>query len=43
MTMTATTMHDRLGEIYPTMLNELNCSVHLALVFHVFIIVAVVV
>jgi len=47
MTMMATTMtainHDeQLGEIYPMMLNELNC-VHLALVFHVFIAVAVMV
>jgi len=47
MTMTSTTMmainhDDQLGEIYPTMLNELNCTfVHSALVLHVFIAVAV--
>ena len=45
MTMMATTMmatnhDDQLGEIYPTMLNELNCTFG---VFHVFIAVAVMV
>ena len=39
--MTATNHDDQLGEIYTTMLNELNRTVHLALVFHVFIAVAV--
>jgi len=34
--MTATNRDDQLGEIYPAMLNELDCTV-LALVFHVFI------
>jgi len=49
MTMTTTNHDDQLGEIYLTMLNELNCisgvsfSVHLALVFHVFIAVAIMV
>jgi len=39
--MTATNHDDQLGEIYPSMLNVLNCvTVHLALVFHVFIAVS---
>jgi len=41
--MTATNHDDQLGEIYPMMLNELNCRLHLALVFHVFIAVSVIV
>jgi len=40
---TATNHDDQLGEIYSTMLNELYCIVRLALVFHVFIAVAVMV
>jgi len=43
MTMTATKHDDQLGEIYSTMLNELNYTVHLALDFHVFIAVAIMV
>jgi len=39
--MMATSHDDQLGEIYPTMLNELNCTFGLA--FRVFIAVAVMV
>ena len=40
--MMATNHDDQLGEIYSTMLNELN-SIHMVLVLHVFIAVAVMV
>jgi len=39
--MTATNYDDQLGEIYPTMLNELNCI--FGVIFYVFIAVAVMV
>jgi len=39
--MTATNHDDQLGEIYPTMLNELNCAFGIS--FHVFIAVAIMV
>jgi len=38
-TITETNHDDQVGEIYPTMLNELNCT--LCIIFHVFIAVAV--
>jgi len=40
--MTVTTHDNQLGEIYPTMLNELNCTFGVSF-FHVFISVAVMV
>jgi len=42
MTMTVTNHDDQLGEIYPTMLNELNRTFGVK-VFHVFVAVAVMV
>ena len=42
LTMTATNHNNQLGEIYQTMLN-MSLTVHLALVFHVFIAVAVII